>query len=233
MEPSIITRAFILARTMDQQNVVVDALPYFDKGYGESGMQEANALLTEEMRRYRPTKNYLENFPSLAGPISTKFETELVRTEFDRLANRLPMELMSMKRYELPPPPSAKMGDLRSWQEAIENAHAQLEHQLTRINNLELMSEYGSTAWKSYNEELERILRKHEKDLLEMRRKVQEINWQRKQEQMVAGETLTQLEEEWVSLVGKNYEIEQAILDLEQELEVSAHPSLSEDAKEP
>lgn len=108
---------------MDQQNAVVDALPYFDKGYGESGMQEANALLTEEMRRYRPTKNYLENFPSLAGPISTKFETDLVRTEFDRLANRLPMELMSMKRYELPPPPSAKMGDLRAWQEAIENAH--------------------------------------------------------------------------------------------------------------
>lgn len=65
------------------------------------------------------------------------------------------------------------------------------------------------------------------------RRKVQEINWQRKQEQMVAGETLTQLEEEWVSLVGKNYEIEQAILDLEQELEMSAHPSLSGDAKEP
>ncbi|VDM26907.1 unnamed protein product [Hydatigera taeniaeformis] len=65
------------------------------------------------------------------------------------------------------------------------------------------------------------------------RRKVQEINWQRKQEQMVAGETLTQLEEEWVSLVGKNYEIEQAILELEQELQVSAHPSLNEDAKEP
>ena len=108
---------------MDQQSAVVDALPYFDKGYGESGMQEANALLTEEMRRYRPTKNYLENFPTLAGPISTKFETEIMRTEFNRLANRLPMELLSMKRYELPPPPSGKMGDLRAWQEAIENAH--------------------------------------------------------------------------------------------------------------
>lgn len=50
------------------------------------------------------------------------------------------------------------------------------------------------------------------------RRKVQEINWQRKQEQTKAGETLTHLEEEWVTLVGKNYEIEQAILELEQEL---------------
>ncbi len=54
------------------------------------------------------------------------------------------------------------------------------------------------------------------------RRKVQEINWQRKQEQTHAGETLTELEEEWVTLVGKNYEIEQAIIDLEQELQISA-----------
>lgn len=54
------------------------------------------------------------------------------------------------------------------------------------------------------------------------RRKVHEINWQRKQEQSLAGETLTQLEEEWVMLVGKNYEIEQALVDLEQELQISA-----------
>lgn len=108
---------------MEHQSAVVDALPYFDKGYGESGMKEANALLTEEMRRYRPTKNYLENFSSLNSPIPTKFETELMRTEYHRLANRLPMEMLSMRRYELPPPPASKLADLRAWQEAIENAH--------------------------------------------------------------------------------------------------------------
>nr|CDS28174.2 pre mRNA splicing factor SPF27 [Hymenolepis microstoma] len=216
---------------MEHQNAVVDALPYFDKGYDESGMKEANALLTEEMRRYRPTKNYLENFPSLNGPVSTKFETEVMRTEYHRLANRLPMEMLSMKRYELPPPPTNKLGDLRAWQEAIENAHAQLEHQLVRLDNLELMTEFGSTAWKTYNEELEKILKKHEKDLLEVRRKVQEINWQRKQEQTKAGETLTRLEEEWVSLVGKNYEIEQAILDLEEELHAAGVITTSKEGK--
>lgn len=111
---------------MDNQNAVVDALPYFDKGYDESGMKEANALLAEEMRRYRPTKNYLENFPSLNGPLSNKFETEVMRTEYHRLANRLPMDMLSMKRYELPPPPSNKLTDLRAWQEAIENAHVSI-----------------------------------------------------------------------------------------------------------
>lgn len=61
------------------------------------------------------------------------------------------------------------------------------------------------------------------------RRKVQEINWQRKQEQTKAGETLTRLEEEWVTLVGKNYEIEQAILDLEQELQAAGIHSINVD----
>lgn len=29
---------------------------------------------------------------------------------------------------------------------------AQLEHQAVRIENLELMSHYGTNAWKAYNE---------------------------------------------------------------------------------
>lgn len=50
------------------------------------------------------------------------------------------------------------------------------------------------------------------------RRRIQEINWRRKQEQTTAGKKLAELEETWVGLVGKNYEIEQAILELERNL---------------
>ncbi|VDP90447.1 unnamed protein product [Echinostoma caproni] len=50
------------------------------------------------------------------------------------------------------------------------------------------------------------------------KRRIQEINWRRKQEQTTAGQRLTELEETWVGLVGKNYEIEQAILELERNL---------------
>ncbi|GAA29370.1 Pre-mRNA-splicing factor SPF27 [Clonorchis sinensis] len=198
---------------------VVDALPYFDKGYDDPGIREAAALLVEEeMKRYRPTKNYLEHLPSLSGPVQPKFETDMMKAEYDRLANRLPMELLSMKRYELPPPPAGKMTDVKAWQDAMENAEAQLEHQATRIKNLELMAEYGCNAWKQFNDILENDLRIHEKRLLEIRRQIQDINWQRKQEQTTAGTRLKELEETWVGLVGKNYEIEQAILDLERDL---------------
>lgn len=52
-------------------------------------------MVEEECRRYRPTKNYLEN----AGPEpSTAFETAALQRELERVQQRLPMEPLSMKR---------------------------------------------------------------------------------------------------------------------------------------
>ena len=121
--------------------VIVDALPYIDQGYDEPGVREAAlALVEEETRRYRPTKNYLDHLPSLN---LSSFETDLMKTEFERLNSRQPMDTLSMKRYELPPPPPGKMTDLQAWTECVENSQAQLEHQRTRIMNLDLMLDYG------------------------------------------------------------------------------------------
>lgn len=53
-------------------------------------------MVEEECRRYRPTKNYLEN----AGPEpSTAFETSALQREMERVQQRLPMEPLSMKRF--------------------------------------------------------------------------------------------------------------------------------------
>jgi hypothetical protein len=41
------------------------------------------------------------------------FETPLMKTEFERLAARQPMDTLSMKRYELPTPPPGKMTDVQ------------------------------------------------------------------------------------------------------------------------
>ncbi|KAH3874225.1 hypothetical protein DPMN_037467 [Dreissena polymorpha] len=110
--------------------VVVDALPYFDQGYDETGVREAAlALVEEETRRYRPTKNYLEYLPQAQYH---HFETDIMKTEFERLQSRLPIEMMSMKRYELPQPPPGKMTDVSAWSECVENSQAQLEHQALR-----------------------------------------------------------------------------------------------------
>lgn len=55
-------------------------------------------------------------------------------------------------RYELPAPSSGQKNDITAWQECVNNSMAQLEHQAVRIENLELMSQYGCNAWKVYNE---------------------------------------------------------------------------------
>ncbi|KAJ8942897.1 hypothetical protein NQ314_009872 [Rhamnusium bicolor] len=171
--------------------VVVDALPYIDQGYDEPGVREAAfAMVEEECRRYRPTKNYLEHLPPLN--------------------NRLPMETLSMKRYELPPPPSGKLNEVGAWTECVDNSQAQLEHQAVRILNLQLMLEYCCPAWQRYLQTLADLEKIASKKLAELRQQLQEVNWQRKSLQTKGGEQLRALEAKWVSLVSQNYEIEQA-----------------------
>ncbi|XP_029155646.1 pre-mRNA-splicing factor SPF27 [Nylanderia fulva] len=197
--------------------VIVDALPYIDQGYDEPGVREAAlAMVEEETRRYRPTKNYLEHLPPLN---ITAFETEVLKHEFERMQNRLPMEVLSMKRYELPPPPSGKLNDLAAWNESVENSSAQLEHQATRICNLELMMSFGCEAWKSYLEVLVQLVGQAQKQMQVLRKMIQEVNWQRKSMQTQGGDKLRALEAQWVGLVSKNYEIEQACVHLEEEIQ--------------
>ena len=96
-------------------DVIVDALPYIDHGYDEPGVREAAlAMVEEETRRYRPTRNYLDHLPALN---LASFETDLMRTEFERLSSRQSMDTLSMKRYELPTPPPGKMTDVQAWSE--------------------------------------------------------------------------------------------------------------------
>jgi pre-mRNA-splicing factor SPF27 len=172
-------------------------------------------MVEEETRRYRPTKNYLEHLPSVN---TTTFETVIMTTEFERLQNRLPMEQLNMKRYELPPPPTNKLSELSAWQESVDNSMAQLEHQSIRAMNLELMLKYGCETWKAYLEVILAMQAKAQKTLQELKKDIQDVNWQRKSKQTKCGENLKSLEAKWVMLVSKNYEIEQAIANLEEKV---------------
>ncbi|XP_043480979.1 pre-mRNA-splicing factor SPF27 [Leptopilina heterotoma] len=201
--------------------VIEDALPYIDQGYDEPGVREAAlAMVEEETRRYRPTKNYLEHLPALN---MNAFETEVMKHEFERLQNCLTMEVLTMKRYELPPPAPGKMNDLSAWTESVENSYAQLQHQATRICNLEQMMDYGCEAWKSYLEVLVQLLNDSQKQVQGLKKEIQEINWQRKSMQTQGGEKLRALEAQWVGLVSRNYEIEQACVHLKEEIMKNGH----------
>ncbi|RNA01701.1 Pre-mRNA-splicing factor SPF27 [Brachionus plicatilis] len=196
--------------------ILVDALPYIDSGYEEPEVKQmVFSLIEEECRRYKPTKNYLEVF----GPTNLHaFETDILKNEFQRMEQRQPMEMMSMKRYELLPPSSGKQSDVSAWLESVENSQAQLEHQISRIVNLELLSDYGANSWKTYNQTLKSMTDQAEKQLEDLKKNIQNVNLSRKYEQTSAGSKLDNLEKKWIGLVSKNYEIECAIVELEKEL---------------
>ncbi len=84
--------------------------------------------------------------------------------------------------------------------------------------NLELMLDYGCEAWKQYNEVLQHLATVAQKQLVALKKDIQEVNWARKNQQTNVGEKLRQLEANWVGLVSKNYEIEQALVRLEMEM---------------
>ncbi|OQR66531.1 pre-mRNA-splicing factor SPF27-like [Tropilaelaps mercedesae] len=195
--------------------VVVDALPYIDHEYEGPGVREAVlAMVEEETRRYRPTKNYLEHLPPLN---LHAFETDIIRAELERLQSRTPMDMISMKRYELPPPVHGRHNDLQAWTEAVDNSYAQLEQQVTRIINLELLEKYGAEVCKAHNEVLVGLARNVQGRLRDIRSQIQDIHLGRKTRQTEVGERLQLLESQWVGLVSKNYEIERACVELEKE----------------
>ena len=194
---------------------LIDALPYIDKEYELPGVRDAAlALIEEECRRYRPTKNYLDYLPLELN----LFETETMRVEFERIAARQPMEMLSMKRYELPAPAAGQKNDITAWNECVDNSLAQLEHMGSRIENLELLEKYGSNAWKTQNEMISKLVEQAQKQLSALKRDIQETNWQRKSDQMAVSTQLLSANDEWNHLVHKNFDIEAACLRLNQEI---------------
>jgi len=64
-------------------DILVDALPYIDMGYDEPGVREAVLqMVEEETRRYKPTKNYLENLSQLNLSLFEVFLTFLFINQF-------------------------------------------------------------------------------------------------------------------------------------------------------
>lgn len=175
-------------------------------------------MVDEECRRYKPTKNYLEFLP----PLNTStFESDLMRNEFQRIENGVRMDTISTKRYELPAPPAGKLGEIQAWQESADNSLAQLEHQSIRSLNLELMNKYGTETWKVALEVMIGMSAKAQRELQELKKEIQDVNWKRKSKQLQTGDKLNNLNQQWVSLVSGNFEIEQAISILEQQIQIA------------
>lgn len=95
--------------------------------------------------------------------------------------------------YELPGPPKNLVNDPEAWKASVDNARAQLQHQINRIDNLELMVQYGGQAWMKHNENLASLQKAAERQLDDVRQQIEALNWQRQNEQVQAGEELVRV----------------------------------------
>ncbi len=73
----------------------------------------------------------------------------MLETEFARLTAQRAQTPVDTARYELLAPASRDARqDPAAWRAAVDNVHAQLEHQRARALNTELLAKYGPQAWK-------------------------------------------------------------------------------------
>jgi len=199
----------------DSLSYLIDVLPYIDTDYTTEDQERVNKLIESEKRIFSHTKNYLEHLPAPELNFSGSI---FLKEELSRISRKEGMQTMDTFRYEVPPPPASKQNDLNAWVIAVNNSKAQLQHQNLRIVNLDLLNRFGPNAWRANLQNLENIQRMEAKAIEQKKKEIEELNRQRKSEQLNAATKLKQMENRWLELVNKNVDIEIACINLDNEI---------------
>ncbi|KDQ54749.1 hypothetical protein JAAARDRAFT_37852 [Jaapia argillacea MUCL 33604] len=202
---------------MDSQSApeLFDALPYYDNDL------ELHPILKQKVERElaQETGKVPDTLHPRVPPLIELFaKNPLLRAELDRVESREPFPSLDSIRYQLPAPTSIPASD-EEWRKALDNAHAQLEHQKIRHTNLALLQQYGSNAWRIHNYRLEASAKQLEKSLEDLRNLTTEVNRERKNFQTRIGTQLTSLETRWTELISSVLQIEMANVALELEID--------------
>ncbi|GLC36044.1 hypothetical protein PLESTB_000531900 [Pleodorina starrii] len=195
---------------------LIDALPYVDHVPPEL-RPHVDALIEEEKRKStKLPSDYLRELPPVRAPQFD--EHPVLKTEYERVRSKQPMQALDTVRYRLDPPPQNKRGDVNAWRQALENAHSQLEHQHLRILNQELLLKHGDKSWRAQVQLDEASVKSLEQQLAAIKKETDQLNRERKLQQHAAGSELSKLERQYMAQVRKNWDIERACDRLEEQV---------------
>ncbi|KAG6902789.1 hypothetical protein C0995_011276 [Termitomyces sp. Mi166 len=197
---------------------IFDSLPYYD----DDLQKYPDLKLKVEQELAREPKPLSTLHPRVPPPFELFSKNPLLRAEIERVESHQPFPPLDSLRYQLPAP-SSTPGTDEEWNAALQNAHAQLEHQKIRLTNLTLLQNYGPNAWRIHNYLLEAAAKQTEKALEDLKQIMVEVNRERKNNQACLedrlGMQLTSLETRWTELISSVLQIEMANVALDAEIE--------------
>ncbi|MCJ1399285.1 hypothetical protein MMC11_002487 [Xylographa trunciseda] len=188
-----------------------DSLPYIDLHISAQARSEVDALVAEELLQdYKETTHSL--LPALPSP---KFSS-LVASEIERVAAKQPLTAIDVSRYEAVGPPATtdlsadeiKPKLIEAWKTTLQNAYVSSTHLHLRLQNLALLEQFGKNAWLMSNAQLEDILKRIEKELVETKQQIELVSHSRHVLQDGIRGEMDSLSEGWKKGIGRLVEVQ-------------------------
>jgi pre-mRNA-splicing factor SPF27 len=193
---------------------IFDSLPYYDDDLEKYPILKQK--VEQELAREPKPPQALH--PRVPPPITLFANNPILEAELSRVESHQPLPSLDTIRYQLPAPTAVPATDA-DWQAALNNAHAQLEHQRIRHANLALLQTYGPNAWRIHNYLMEETAKQVEKALEDLKQLTVDVNRERKNSQTQIGAQLTSLETRWTELISSVLQIELANVALDAEID--------------
>lgn len=180
-------------------------------------------MISAELVDLDTTKSH----PLLPHIYDAKFPPLLEREHARIAAGDKREQGIDMSRYEAledPPPIIPPSGDVASeeiigkWRRLLEHAYTTSSFLGWRQTNLALLEKYGNKAWPISNWAVEADLRTLEKDLAEMKNRIQELEESRRQMQGSVQGEMVGLEEAWRKGIGRMIETQAAAEELRHQI---------------
>ncbi|MCJ1273869.1 hypothetical protein MMC21_001662 [Puttea exsequens] len=188
-----------------------DSLPYIDRPPSPTSLLAAKRLISSSL----PPSAHTTPHP-LLPPSPTPHFSDLITLELSRVQKEERLTAIDLSRYEAPPLLSPSIPAPSALQ-ALKAAYTNSAYLTKRLQALELLEQYGKNAWLVGNAQLEDVLRGVEREVVECRGRVEEVNRERRGAQEGGKGRLEGGERVWREEVGRALEAEVAAGEVEAE----------------